>query len=180
MNELRWTVGEESTKIRLAAKDCRMEMQNIGESIGKQVACELFTGLDKALKDIDRAANNIKLKTVKNVFLSCALTLALLLVATTSVLYVWKFHDGTKIAEMRIDGMLKTERKIIQDEAIAKYKRTLQFKQDACKEVAENISYTNTEYYLFKNIKKSDVKRYNLEEFYQFLKSGAEQYEKRK
>lgn len=149
---------------------------SIGKQIAGEIACKIAPVLDKSLKDINLAAKNIKLKSKKNVFLSFALTVAILLVALAGVAYIWKFHDGTKIAEKRVEKMLENEKESIRRTAVEQYKNSLSFRKDACKEVAENIGYTNVGYYLFAYIQKTDIKRYRLDEFYKFLKSSADQY----
>jgi molecular chaperone GrpE (heat shock protein) len=176
LTELKWKVGKASTDIENASYRCKKEIEAIGESIGKQVASEISPSLENALKDISASAKNIKLKSKQNIFLSFALTLLILLVALAGLAYTWKFHDGTKIAEARVAKILMREKEAIRQNAVEQYRNSLAFHEDACKEVAENFNYTRTEYYLFKYINKSDIKRYRLDDFYKFLKRGSDQY----
>lgn len=113
---------------------------------------------------------------------SAGLTLLLLLLAVGGILFVWKWHDGTKIAEMRIEKMLESERADIQKKAVEDYKNSYQFREDSCREVAENIAKLDTLHYLNKYIKSSTVSEYPaLKAFYKdFIKSGDEQYKNKK
>lgn len=146
----------------------------IADGVGKNIDKKLGGTVSK----IYTASQNLEFKSRKNIFYSAGLTLLLLLVAVGGILFVWKWHDGTKIAEMRIEKMLEVEKDVIKKKAVADYKNSNQFREDACKEVAENIQKLNTLHYLNQYIKSSTVNEYPaLKTFYKdFIKSGAEEY----
>ena len=66
----------------------------------------------------------------------------------------------------------------IEEEAIKNYKNTDRFREDACIEVASNIRYTKTDYFLYKYMRSTDLNEYSeLKEFYDsFLKRGWKKY----
>lgn len=70
----------------------------------------------------------------------------------------------------------------IQKKAVEDYKNSYQFREDSCREVAENIAKLDTLHYLNKYIKSSTVSEYPaLKAFYKdFIKSGEEQYKNKK
>jgi hypothetical protein len=155
-------------------------LNQIGTSTTKDIEEAVKKAVGKSLADISAASQKLKTKTRKNIFYSAGLTLLLLLVAVGGILFAWKWHDGTKIAEMRIEKMLEAEREDIRKKAVADYKASSEFREDACKEVAENIQKINTLHYLNKYIKSSTVNKYpELKTFYKdFIKSGDEEYKK--
>lgn len=150
----------------------------IADGVGKDINKKLSGSVGQVLT----ASQNLEFKSRKNIFYSAGLTLLLLLVAVGGILFVWKWHDGTKIAEMRIEKMLEAEKEDIKKKAVADYKASSEFREDACREVAENISKLDTLHYLNKYIKSSTVNDYPaLKTFYKdFIKSGDEQYKKNK
>ena len=158
------------------------EIQNqitvIADGVGKDINKKLSGSVSQVLT----ASQNLEFKSRKNIFYSAGLTLLLLLLAVGGILFVWKWHDGTKIAEMRIEKMLESERADIQKKAVEDYKNTYQFREDSCREVAENIAKLDTLHYLNKYIKSSTVSEYPaLKAFYKdFIKSGDEQYKNKK
>lgn len=150
----------------------------IADGVGKDINKKLSGSVAQVLT----ASQNLEFKSRKNIFYSAGLTLLLLLVAVGGILFVWKWHDGTKIAEMRIEKMLEAEKEDIKKKAVADYKASSEFREDACREVAENISKLDTLHYLNKYIKSSTVNDYPaLKTFYKdFIKSGDEEYKKYK
>lgn len=146
----------------------------IADGVGKDINKKLSGSVSQVLT----ASQNLEFKSRKNIFYSAGLTLLLLLVAVGGILFVLKWHDGTKIAEMRIEKMLESERADIQKKAVEDYRNSYQFREDACREVSENISKLDTLHYLNKYIKSSTVNEYPaLKTFYKdFIKQGAEQY----
>lgn len=64
---------------------------------------------------------------------------------------------------------------------IQSYKESRRFREDACKEVAANMSYIDTGYYLYKNMRSKDINKYpDLGKFYSsFLKSSYDDYVKK-
>lgn len=158
------------------------EIQNqitvIADGVGKDINKKLSGSVSQVLT----ASQNLEFKSRRNIFYSAGLTLLLLLLAVGGILFVWKWHDGTKIAEMRIEKMLESERADIQKKAVEDYKNSYQFREDSCREVAENIAKLDTLHYLNKYIKSSTVSEYPaLKSFYKdFIKSGDEQYKNSK
>lgn len=153
-------------------------MAGLGSDIEKAVR----TSVSESLADINTASRKLKNNTVKNIFFSAGLTLLLLLLAVAGILYVWKWHDGTVIAEKRIEKMLENEKADIRKKAVEDYKNSSQFRVDACREVAENIDKLDTLHHLNRYIKSSTVNEYKaLKAFYKdFIKSGDEQYKAQK
>lgn len=146
----------------------------IADGVGKDINKKL----GGAVSNISTASQNLEFKSRKNIFYSAGLTLLILFVAVGGILFAWKWHDGTKIAEMRIERMLEAEEENIKKKAVADYKASSEFREDACKEVAENISQLGTLHYLNRYIKSSAVNEYPaLKTFYKdFIKRGDEQY----
>ena len=120
------------------------EIQNqitvIADGVGKDINKKLSGSVSQVLT----ASQNLEFKSRRNIFYSAGLTLLLLLLAVGGILFVWKWHDGTKIAEMRIEKMLESERADIQKKAVEDYKNSYQFREDSCREVAENIAKLDT------------------------------------
>lgn len=165
-------------ELKESVKKTQGEIQNqitvIADGVGKDINKKLSGSVSQVLT----ASQNLEFKSQKNIFYSAGLTLLLLLLAVGGILFVWKWHDGTKIAEMRIEKMLEAEKEDIKKKAVADYKASSEFREDACKEVAENIQKLNTLHYLNKYIKSSTVNEYPaLKTFYKdFIKSGDEEY----
>lgn len=156
------------------------QLNQIGTSATSEIESAVKTAIGRSLADINAASQKLEVKTRRNLFYSAGLTLLLLLVALGGILFAWKWHDGTKIAEIRIEKMLEAEKEDIRKKAVADYKAGEEFREDACKEVAENIQKLNTLHYLNKYIKSSTVNQYPaLKTFYKdFIKSGDEEYKK--
>lgn len=169
-------------ELKESVKKTQGEIQNqitvIADGVGKDINKKLSGSVSQVLT----ASQNLEFKSRRNIFYSAGLTLLLLLFAVGGILFVWKWHDGTKIAEMRIEKMLESERADIQKKAVEDYRNSYQFREDACKEVAENIAKVDTLHYLNKYIKSSTVSEYPaLKSFYKdFIKSGDEQYKNSK
>lgn len=169
-------------ELKESVKKTQGEIQNqitvIADGVGKDINKKLSGSVSQVLT----ASQNLEFKSRRNIFYSAGLTLLLLLLAVGGILFVWKWHDGTKIAEMRIEKMLESERADIQKKAVEDYRNSYQFREDACKEVAENIAKVDTLHYLNKYIKSSTVSEYPaLKSFYKdFIKSGDEQYKNSK
>lgn len=167
-------------ELKESVKKTQGEIQNqitvIADGVGKDINKKLSGSVSQVLT----ASQNLEFKSRRNIFYSAGLTLLLLLLAVGGILFVWKWHDGTKIAEMRIEKMLEAEKEDIKKKAVADYKASSEFREDACKEVAENIQKLNTLHYLNKYIKSSTVNEYPaLKTFYKdFIKSGDEEYQK--
>ncbi len=180
--ELSSSVNSKLNELKESVKKSQDEMQSqiamIADGVGKDINKKLAGSVSQVLT----ASQNLEFKSRKNIFYSAGLTLLLLLVAVGGILFVWKWHDGTKIAEMRIEKMLESERADIQKKAVEDYRNSYQFREDACQEVAENIAKLDTLHYLNKYIKSSTVSEYPaLKSFYKdFIKSGDEQYKKSK
>lgn len=181
-SELSSNANLKLNELKESVKKTQGEIQNqitvIADGVGKDINKKLAGSVSQVLT----ASQNLEFKSRKNIFYSAGLTLLLLLVAVGGILFVWKWHDGTKIAEMRIEKMLESERADIQKKAVEDYRNSYQFREDACKEVAENIAKVDTLHYLNKYIKSSTVSEYPaLKSFYKdFIKSGDEQYKKSK
>lgn len=92
-------------------------------------------------------------------------------------LYVQNYRDGTAIAKAKAKEALAAEKENI----IQSYKESRRFREDACKEVAANMSYIDTGYYLYKNMRSKDINKYpDLGKFYSsFLKSSYDDYVKK-
>lgn len=169
-------------ELKESVKKTQGEIQNqitvIADGVGKDINKKLSGSVSQVLT----ASQNLEFKSRRNIFYSAGLTLLLLLLAVGGILFVWKWHDGTKIAEMRIEKMLESERADIQKKAVEDYKNSYQFREDSCREVAENIAKLDTLHYLNKYIKSSTVSEYPaLKAFYKdFIKSGDEQYKNKK
>lgn len=138
--------------------------------------------IGNSLSEITFASQNLRTNTRRNIFYSAGLTLLLLLVAVGGILFVWKWHDGTKIAEMRIEKMLESERADIQKKAVEDYKASKQFRADASELVAKNIEKIDIGYYLYRNMQSEDLKKWKeLNQFYKtYLKDSYEQYKAQK
>ena len=181
-SELSLNANLKLNELRESVKKTQGEIQNqitvIADGVGKDINKKLSGSVSQVLT----ASQNLEFKSRKNIFYSAGLTLLLLLVAVGGILYAWKWHDGTKIAEMRIEKMLENELADIQKKAVEDYRNSYQFREDACKEVAENIDKVDTVHYLNKYIKSSTVSDYPaLKSFYKdFIKIGDEQYKKSK
>ena len=181
-SELSSNANLKLNELKESVKKTQGEIQNqiamIADGVGKDINKKLAGSVSQVLT----ASQNLEFKSRKNIFYSAGLTLLLLLVAVGGILFVWKWHDGTKIAEMRIEKMLESERADIQKKAVEDYRNSYQFREDACQEVAENIAKLDTLHYLNKYIKSSTVSEYPaLKSFYKdFIKSGDEQYKKSK
>lgn len=67
----------------------------------------------------------------------------------------------------------------IQKKAIEDYKQTQSFREDACKEVAQSITKLTTLHFLNKYIKSSDIEKYRLQTFYEFVKDGDKEYKEK-
>jgi hypothetical protein len=157
-------------------------LKKITDGLGEDIKKNVKKEIGNSLSEITFASQNLRTNTRRNIFYSAGLTLLLLLLAVGGILFVWKWHDGTKIAEMRIEKMLESERADIQKKAVEDYKNSYQFREDSCREVAENIAKLDTLHYLNKYIKSSTVSEYPaLKAFYKdFIKSGDEQYKAKK
>lgn len=146
----------------------------IADGVGKDINKKLGV----TVSNISTASQNLEFKSRKNIFYSAGLALLFLFVAVGGILFVLKWHDGTKIADMRIEKMLQVEKEDIKKKAVADYKASSEFREDACKEVAENINKLNTLHYLNKYIKSSTVNEYPaLKTFYKdFIKTGDREF----
>lgn len=179
-SELSNNANSKLNELKESVKKTQGEIQNqitvIADGVGKDINKKLGGSVSQVLT----ASQNLEFKSRKNIFYSAGLTLLLLLVAVGGILFVWKWHDGTQIAEMRIEKMLEAEKEDIKKKAVADYKASSEFREDACKEVAENIQKLNTLHYLNKYIKSSTVNEYPaLKTFYKdFIKLGDEAYKK--
>ena len=180
-SELSNNANSKLNELKESVKKTQGELQNqitvVADGVGKDISKKL----DRSVAEVFTASQNLDFKSRKNIFYSAGLTLLLLLVAVGGILFVWKWHDGTKIAEMRIERMLEAEKEDIKKKAVADYKASQEFREDACKEVAENIAQVGTLHYLNKYIKSSTVNEYPaLKTFYKdFIKRGEEQYKKK-
>lgn len=114
-------------------------MMMIGKSAGDEIAKSVSAKLQKSVNDINTASQKLKVKTRKNIFFSAGFTLLLLLLAVLGILYAWKWHDGTQIAEMRIEKMLENEKEKIRKQAVAEYKASDDFVIDGATYVANNF-----------------------------------------
>ena len=179
-SELSSNANSKLNELNESVKKTQGEIQNQITAIADGVGKDISKKLNLSVSEVLTAAQNLRIKSRKNIFYSAGLTLLLLLVAVGGILFVWKWHDGTKIAEMRIEKMLESERADIQKKAVEDYRNSYQFREDACREVSENISKLDTLHYLNKYIKSSTVSEYPaLKSFYKdFIKSGDEQYKK--
>ena len=150
----------------------------IADGVGKDINKKLSGSVSQVLT----ASQNLEFKSRKNIFYSAGLTLLLLLLAVGGILFVWKWHDGTKIAEMRIEKMLESERADIQKKAVEDYKASKQFRADASELVAKNIEKIDIGYYLYRNMQSEDLKEWKeLNQFYKtYLKDSYEQYKAQK
>lgn len=169
-------------ELKESVKKTQGEIQNqitvIADGVGKDINKKLSGSVSQVLT----ASQNLEFKSRKNIFYSAGLTLLLLLLAVGGILFVWKWHDGTKIAEMRIEKMLESERADIQKKAVEDYKASKQFRADASELVAKNIEKIDIGYYLYRNMQSEDLKEWKeLNQFYKtYLKDSYEQYKAQK
>lgn len=177
-NELSNNANSKLNELNESVKKTQGEIQNQITVIAAGVGDVINKKLNRSVSEVLTASQNLRIKSRKNIFFSAGLTLLLLLVAISGILFIWKWHDGTKIAEMRIEKMLENELADIRKKAVENYKASDEFREDACKEVAENIQQLDTLHYLNKYIKSSTVNEYPaLKTFYKdFIKRGEEQF----
>lgn len=177
-SNLNSTINSQVKELNITLDSTKNEIRNQMMSTTDLVCKTISERLRKNVSEIDMATKNLKFSTKKNICLSVCLSFSLLVFALLGGMYILKFHDGTKIAEMRIDRMLENEIADIQKKAVDDYKNSSRFHEDSCKVVAENIQRLDTLHYLNKYIKSSTVNEYPvLKAFYKdFIKNGEEQY----
>jgi len=131
-------------------------------------------------KKISALTNQVKKNNFKELLKTAVVVLVVLLLGSGATLFVLNYRSGTQIAEQKAIQALRDRESEIEKRAIADYKASDHFKEDACKVVAENIAYIDTEYFLHKYIRSEDIQKYRLTDFYKFIKAGAEQYKEKK
>lgn len=116
----------------------------------------------------------------KNLLFSFIASIVLLAAAICGYLFVQNYRDGTKIAQAKAVEALAEERARIEQEAVASYKKSDSYREDACKLVASNINKIDCLHYMYIYIKSDDIKAYpEVKSFYNdFLKRGHEQYKR--
>ena len=156
------------------ADKCELYFKNSELSIQKIL--NKFTG---QLKVATGLASKLMLK---NLLLSFAASFILLVGAIGGLLYIQNYKDGTQIAEQKAEETLASERKKIEQDAIEAYKKSGDYKEDACKLVAENITKLEYLHYLHKYIRSDDIKSHiEVRDFYNsLLKEGNKQYKENK
>lgn len=174
-----------STQISLltsSVSQSQSELKKITDGLGEDIKKNVKKEIGNSLSEITFASQNLRTNTRRNIFYSAGLTLLLLLLAVGGILFVWKWHDGTKIAEMRIEKMLESERADIQKKAVEDYKASKQFRADASELVAKNIEKIDIGFYLYRNMQSEDLKKWKeLNQFYKtYLKDSYEQYKAQK
>lgn len=159
----------------------------------------LFENAEKQIVDaVESTTSNFKKASKlaermigKNLLFNFVCALVLLCVGIAGCLYVQSYRDGTKIAETKavealvkerekLDNELAFKKKQIELNAIASYKHSDSYREDACKLVASNIGRTDCLHYMYIYIKSDDINRYpEVKRFYtDFLKRGHKQYKK--
>lgn len=173
------------------------------------VECSLETATDEIKKvihknvfELNNATAKVAKSSGKNLLFNFVCAIILTVAAICAYVYAQNYRDGTAIAEAKAVEALAAERakfakemederaemeiefsdreEEIREEAVESYKKTDKFREDACKEVALNIRYTSTEYYLYKYMRSIDLDEYSeLNTFYNsFLNKGWNQYKK--
>ena len=169
---------------------------------------ELFEGAERRISEIVentsddfRSATNAAGKLiVKNLLFNFVTSLVLVAVAIGGYIYVQNYRDGTRIAEAKAVEALAEEREKFADEmeiertkleneialkkrliernAVASYKDSESYREDACRFVASNIRKIDCLHYMYIYTKADDIKAYpEIRSFYNdFLKKGHEQY----
>lgn len=154
--------------------NCKKLFESAEESV-TEVIQKNIASLDKSAKKLSR----ISIRNIFGNFFSSIVLVALIIFAT---IYAYNFRDGTKIAEAKAAEALAEEKERIGNEAVEAYKKSSEYGEDACKFVAENISYIECGYYLYKYMRSNDIKKYpQIENFYKnYLKEGYKQYKEKK
>ena len=180
----------------------KTETQEAVEGSLETATDEIKKVIHENVIELNNATAKVAKSSGKNLLFNFACAIILTVAAICAYVYAQNYRDGTAIAEAKAVEALATERakfakemedeKVameiefsnredkIREEAVESYKKTEQFREEACKEVALNIRYTNTEYYLYKYIRSTDLNEYSeLNTFYNsFLKRGWNQYKK--
>lgn len=115
---------------------------------------------------------------VKNLLLSFAASIVLIAGSIGGLLYVQNYKDGTEIARAKAIETLASEREKIEVEAVKVYKASDDYREDACKLVAENITKVDCLHYMYVYIRSEDIKKYApIKSFYnEVLKEANKQY----
>ncbi|WP_298534645.1 hypothetical protein [uncultured Treponema sp.] len=171
---------------------------------------KLFEGAESRISEIVEntsddfrsAANAAGKLIVKNLLFNFVTSLVLVAVAIGGYIYVQNYRDGTRIAEAKAVEALAEERakfademeiertkleneialkkRLIEQNAIASYKNSESYREDACRFVASNICNIYCLQYMYIYIKSNDIKKYpELKSFYNdFIKRGYKEYKK--
>ncbi len=195
-------ISKYQTKVETLVTKLKTETQEAVEGSLETATDEIKKVIHENVIELNNATAKVAKSSGKNLLFNFACAIILTVAAICAYVYAQNYRDGTAIAEAKAVEALAAERakfakemedeKVameiefsnredkIREEAVESYKKTEQFREEACKEVALNIRYTNTEYYLYKYIRSTDLNEYSeLNTFYNsFLKRGWNQYKK--
>ena len=168
---------------------------------------DITAAIDGSTEKLNKAAYKITKERFKDILISFTACLFLCAASFLAIKYYVGYTKGLNKARSEATEILEIEREKIQQEAIENYKNSSQFledvngkrtkieedainsyknserfREDACKEVASNICYINTDYYLYKYMRSTDLNEYpDLKTFYDsYLKRGWKLYKESK
>lgn len=121
---------------------------------------KITNAVENTTSDFKEATKIAKKMIGKNLLFSFLSSLVLLAAALGGYLYIQNYRDGTKIAEAKAVEALAEAKKKIEQEAVAAYKSSDAYREDACKLVASNISKIDCLHYMYIYIKSDDIKKY--------------------
>lgn len=115
---------------------------------------EVVNGYKPILEKSERQLN-------KNLFVNFGFSLLVMAVSTMLVLFVWNYHSGTEIAEMKAEQALKDRETEIYEQAIADYKNSFNFQVDAADFVANNFDLLSVLITLHEEMPIKDKKKFD-------------------
>lgn len=148
--------------------------------------------IDKTSEKFEGVKNGAEKIIGKNLLFNFICAIVLFVAVSCFYVYIQNYRDGTEIAEAKavealaeerakFEAEMLAERAKIQQEAVADYKKTALYREEACKYVASNIKNLECMNYMYTYIKSADIENYPaVRDFYNnFLKQANDHYRKK-